>query len=230
MALNKQVININFSQGLDLKTDPWQLSSGRFLILENSVFDKSVRLTKRNGYGALEPLPDKSYTTITSYKGDLIAIGNSLQVYDEKSNIWIDKGYIRTVNFSVKELGRSETGVKTVFSDVSSNLICCSIIKDNDGTLYYQIVDTTSGQILVDLTIIGNPVFGYPIDTAYVYAVGNFFFIPFNYTTGGLYYWYCLTVSAQTLISSQQGNNTGYKLLASNVGSGSYFSGCVANN
>jgi len=230
MALNKQVININFSQGLDLKTDPWQLSSGRFLILENSVFDKSGRLTKRNGYGALEPLPDKSYTTITSYKGDLIAIGNSLQVYDEKSNIWIDKGYIRTVNFSVKELGRSETGVKTVFSDVSSNLICCSIIKDNDGTLYYQIVDTTSGQILVDLTIIGNPVFGYPIDTAYVYAVGNFFFIPFNYTTGGLYYWYCLTVSAQTLISSQQGNNTGYKLLASNVGSGSYFSGCVANN
>lgn len=53
MALQKQNVNINFSMGLDTKTDPWQIDLGKFLELENMVFTTGKQLKKRKGFDAL---------------------------------------------------------------------------------------------------------------------------------------------------------------------------------
>ena len=50
MALTKQPLSINFAAGLDLKTDPFQVSPGKFLGLANSIFTKGGLLQKRNGF------------------------------------------------------------------------------------------------------------------------------------------------------------------------------------
>ena len=57
MAVQKTSIPINFAQGLDLKSDPFQVQPGKMLALKNAVFTKAGRLTKRNGYKPLASLP-----------------------------------------------------------------------------------------------------------------------------------------------------------------------------
>jgi hypothetical protein len=44
MALQKVAIPINFSSGIETKQDPFQLSPGKFLALQNSVFTKGGML------------------------------------------------------------------------------------------------------------------------------------------------------------------------------------------
>ena len=50
MVLAKQEIPIALSDGLDLKTDPKQLSPGKFLTVENGTFLKTGEIRKVNGY------------------------------------------------------------------------------------------------------------------------------------------------------------------------------------
>ena len=67
MALQKQAVNINFMQGLDTKTDPYQVQMGKFLSLTNSVFTTTGRLTKRNGFAQITELPHPLVDNATQY-------------------------------------------------------------------------------------------------------------------------------------------------------------------
>src|ERR1700689_5802757 len=91
MALPKQAVPINFSQGLDQKTDQFQVQPGKFLALSNSVFNKGGMLQKRNGYGLLDPLPQPA-NFLTTFNNNLTAIGTSVQAYNGPSNTWVNKG------------------------------------------------------------------------------------------------------------------------------------------
>jgi hypothetical protein len=53
MALQKAVVSIPVSQGLDTKTDSKQVMSGRALVLENARFQKVGKLSKRFGLVAI---------------------------------------------------------------------------------------------------------------------------------------------------------------------------------
>lgn len=50
MALDKQQLPIAINQGLDTKSDPKQISPGKFLTIENGVFLKNGEIQKCNGY------------------------------------------------------------------------------------------------------------------------------------------------------------------------------------
>src|ERR1700677_3197035 len=97
MALQKTNLSVNFAQGLDTKTDPFQVSPGKFLSLENSIFTKGGQLTKRNGYGALTPLPDTNALYATTFNGNLTAIGKDLQAYSQSTETWVNKGALKPV-------------------------------------------------------------------------------------------------------------------------------------
>src|SRR6266705_1837094 len=101
MPLQKQVAPINFSQGLDTKTDPLQIPIGKFLALENSVFRTGPGLTKRNGFGLLSTLPDTTSTYATTFANNLIAIGTSLRAYSAGSQTWVNRGSIIPCALSV---------------------------------------------------------------------------------------------------------------------------------
>src|ERR1700677_2354314 len=103
----KQPININFAQGLNLKADPYQVPVGNFLSLVNTVFDKVGRITKRNGFPSLPPLPNTTTSYLTTFSGDLQGIGNELLSYSPGQMAWLDKGSTHPLRMSTTPLIRN---------------------------------------------------------------------------------------------------------------------------
>lgn len=193
MAIQDQPININFAQGLDSKSDPFQLQLGKFQSLENSVFNKGGLLQKRNGFGPLTELPDLTSSYLTTFNGDLTAIGNRFQAYISGSDIWVDKGLIQPVDLSVLTLIRTNTNQSQVDTAISPNGLVCTVYTDNipsGGTTTpsykYAIADSITGQNVVPPTVIpdgGGVVTGGPR----VWVLGNYFIIVFGNNFSGTY-------------------------------------------
>lgn len=182
MALQKQNININFAQGLDTKTDPFQVQPGKFLSLVNSIFTKGGLLQKRNGFGNLTSLPDTSYSTINTFNGNLTALGSNLAAYSQGSDTWITKGTIRSLDLSVLPLVRSAINQTQCDSVVSDNGLSCTVYTDNNnGTVSYKyvIADATTGQNIVSPTLIP-PSAGTVTGSPRVFLLGSHFVITFN--------------------------------------------------
>lgn len=177
MALQKQSVVINFSQGLDLKSDPFQVPIGNFLSLENTIFSKAGALVKRNGFDRLPSLPDTSYSYLTTYNGNLTAIGTSLSALSAGSGSWINKGAVQPVKLDTLTAVRSNTNQSTCDAAVSPNGLACIVYTDQDPSnlanpIYrYVVIDSTTGQNVkapTTLTATGTP---------RVFLLGNNFII-----------------------------------------------------
>lgn len=186
MALNKSAIPINFSQGLDLKSDPKQVSLGRFLALENSIFTKAGLLQKRNGNAQLPNLPDTSSTLLTTFNGNLTAVGSSLAAFSKGSSAWVNKGSIQPVELEVSPIIRSNTNQSQADSAIAANGLICTVYTDNipvSGTVTpfykYVITDQVTGQNIVPPTVITTP--GGIVQFApKVFLLGRYFIILFD--------------------------------------------------
>lgn len=187
MALNKTSLNINFSQGLDTKSDPFQVGPGKFLALQNTVFDKGGQLKKRNGYGMLTALPDATSTYVTTFNGNLTAIGKSIRAYSTGASQWVDKGQLQPASLDTLPLIRNATNQSQCDAATHTNGLTCVVYTDNitsgAGTTApsykYAVVDSTTGQNVVAPTAI-------PVTTGAVnqppkvFVLGNYFVIVFT--------------------------------------------------
>lgn len=174
MALQKQPVQMNFGGGLDTKTDPAQVQLGKFLSLENVVFNQG-RLQKRNGFARLTALPDTNSTTLTTLNGNLLATGTQLRAYSEDSQEWLAQGLVQPVDLSVKALVR--TAVSQSQADcASANGLTCTAYTES-STLYYQITDTSTGQIILDRLAVGSTAVN-----GRVFALSQYFIITFMQT------------------------------------------------
>ncbi len=175
MALQKTPVNISFGQGLDLKTDPYQLNISNFLALQNSVFTTTNRLTKRNGFKNITSLPDASENTLTTLNDNLIATGsNHLYAFSKDTNQWISQGLIQPIGLNTIPLVRSSTSQSGADSATTPAGLICLTYADSDGNSYYQISDSSTGQQIVHRTLLPNSV-----GNARVYILGSFFVIVF---------------------------------------------------
>jgi hypothetical protein len=148
MALQKQPVEINFKNGVDTKTDPYQVPIGKFISLENSVFDKYARLTKRNGFGEITTITTPA-TYLTTFEGNLTGIGSTLQAYAEGSNSWVTKGNLQPLSLSVLSLIRANTEQTQADVAVSYNNFVCTVYTDtgSGSTIYkYVLADSVTGQ------------------------------------------------------------------------------------
>lgn len=151
MALQKQPVAVNFSQGLDLKTDPYQVPVGKFLTLVNSIFTVAGRLTKRLGFSNITSLPDDLETTLTTFNGNLIATGSNLFAFSADTNMWLNKGTIQPVQLNTLPLLRSSTSQTAPDMAVTSLGLTCLAYVDS-GLAYYQVSDSNTGQQIVSRT------------------------------------------------------------------------------
>jgi hypothetical protein len=180
--LQKQSVPINFSQGLDLKTDPKQVSVGKFLSLQNSIFDKGGLLQKRNGFGQLETLPDNTYAYVTTLNDNLTAIGPTIAALSIGSETWIPKGSIYPMQVSVLPLIRNNANQTQCDAAVSPNGFVCTVYSETvDGTTFthkYAVADSTTGQNIVEPTLLpgSDPTYGTPR----VFLFYNYFVIIFT--------------------------------------------------
>lgn len=187
MALIKQPVEINFSKGLDTKTDPYQISIGNFLRLQNSVFDKYGRLTKRNGFGQLTNLIN-SANYLTTFDGNLTAIGNTLQAFAAGANIWTSKGNIQPISLTTLSLIRSNANQTQLDVSVSSNNFTCTVYTNVSGgttTYKYALADSITGQNILPPAVI--PSSGSITTAPRVFNLGVYFIIVFT-TSNALQY------------------------------------------
>lgn len=211
MALQKQSVNINFQLGLDTKTDVNQLQIGKFDVLQNSVFDKLGRLTKRNGFGFLTSLPDNSYSFLTTFNGNLTAIGNKLQAYASGPGVWVNRGIIQPLQLEALPLIRNNTNQSYVDTAISQNGLICTVYTDNVTTVgsttlaiqKYAVADPMTGQNVIAPTAIVSTT-GTVTFSAKVFTLGyNFIvvFTPFDGTNYKLQY-FSISSSVPSSISS----------------------------
>lgn len=176
MALQKQPISINFSKGLDTKTDPYQVLIGNFLFLQNSVFTTSGRLTKRNGFQNITQLPNTQQTTLTTLNDNLIATGVDLYAFSEETNQWLNQGNIQPIQLSVSPLVRVSTSQESPDIAITPTGLCCLTYMDSSAS-YYQVSDSKTGQQIVKRTTLPstsvNP---------RAFLLGSYFIVTFEVT------------------------------------------------
>lgn len=172
MALQKQTAKISFAQGLDTKTDPWQVLADKFLALSNLIF-KGGLLAKRNGFAEL-PSVLNSPSALTTYAGNLAAIGTSLQIFSDDTETWLNRGTIQPASLSVVPAVRTSISKSSCDSAVAPNGLACVAFTDATNVSYYQIIDSITGQIIVSQTAI-------PSGGLYarVFVLGQYFIITF---------------------------------------------------
>lgn len=182
--LVKQPVDISFGKGLDTKTDPWRVPVGNFLALNNMVFTVGDRLTKRNGYPKLTALSEDA-TFLTTFNGNLTAIGSNLQAYSAGTMKWLDKGTLQPVSLDVLPLIRSNTNQSQLDTAISSNGLVCTVYTDQVPTslatkrYMYAVADATTGQNIVAPTAI--PVTtGTVTGSPRVFFLGSYFIIVFT--------------------------------------------------
>lgn len=146
-SLIPQPVTINFSQGLNLKSDPWQVPVGQFLDLRNSVFTTQGQLRKRNGYKLITTIPGAA--TITTYIGNLVSLSSVLNVYSQDTNTVIPAGSMQPMGLSVLAIVRSATSQTTVDVAIAPNGLACEVWLDSNGDSYYQISDSSTGGTIV---------------------------------------------------------------------------------
>lgn len=174
MALQKTSQKFNFSQGLDLKTDPLQVPLGRFLSLVNGIFTKGGLLQKRNGFQRLPSLSNNP-SFLTSFGGALAAVGTSLMILSADTGQWLNRGSIQPVKLSVVPAVRTTTAQTQVDVAVAPNgLACATYIA---STPSYQIVDSSNGQIIVSQTALPSTA-----TNPRVFVLGNYFVLTFTAT------------------------------------------------
>lgn len=201
MALQKQSLPINFAGGLDLKTDPFQVQPGKFLSLENSVFSKGGLLQKRNGNAALASLPDATSTYTTTYGGNLLALGDTIQAYDASNNVWIDKGIIQNVDVNITPIVRSATNQIQADSAIAANGLVCTVFTDSvpvSGSLVsqykYTVTNQTTGLVVISPTLIpagSGTITGAPR----VFLLKNYFIVVFTNDISGTYHLQYIAIS-----------------------------------
>lgn len=207
MAQTQSVL-INFSKGLDTKTDPWQVSIGNFLALQNSVFTKAGLLQKRNGYGQLTSLPDSQSTHMTTLNGNLTSIGNKINAYNFGSESWVSKGTIQPAELSTLSLIRNNLNQTQSDSAIAPNGLICSVYTEvNAGISAYKyaVADAITGQNIISPTAI--PVAsGTVTGSPRVFLLGKNFVVVFTNVISGTSHLQYLTVNS--IVPTIVGTNT----------------------
>lgn len=170
-------IDISFAEGLDTKTDPKRVQIGKFLELENTVFTKNGLLQKRYGNAALPTLPDTSSTYLTTFNGNLTAIGTSISALNAGSAAWVSKGSIQPLSLDTLPLVRNNFNQQSSDTAISTNGLICVAYEESDGygvTNKYAIYDATTSQNIVAPTVI-------PVSSGTVSGGMRVFFLGTNF-------------------------------------------------
>lgn len=198
--LVKQGLDVSFAQGLDTKTDPKRVQAGKFLQLQNMIFQKGGLLQKRNGYGALTSLPNTSYSYLTTFNGDLTAIGSNIAAYNTANAAWVPKGTIEPLSLSTLPILRNNFEQTLGDSVVAPNGLICTVYLETNGgpaVAKYVIADSVTGQNIVAPALI--PVSSGAVTGGLrVFFLGNNFVIVFTNVIAGSSHLQYITVNAST--------------------------------
>lgn len=229
MALPKQNLPISFSQGLDTKTDPFQIPFGKFLSLKNSIFQKGGLLQKRNGFPALTALPDLGASFITTFNNDLTSLGDEINAFSSSTNSWFNKGFYQPIDLSVMSLVSTNTTQVQGDTVIAPNGLMCTVYTDaqSSSVVHYKyvIADSSTGQNINPPVILSGGT-GSPR----VFILGVYFIVVYAVSTDLKYI--AIPITAPSNAFAAVNISTTYVASAGSSwnSGGINFDGVVANN
>lgn len=174
----KTTIPINFSKGIDTKTDPWQVQIGQFERMRNSIFQKGGLFQKRNGYGQLTTQsPASSY--LTTLNDNLVSIGTTVNAYSASLASWVSKGTLEPCSLNVLPLIRNNLNQTQCDSVIANGMVLTAYSQLNASTTTYAyaIADAVTGQNIVEPSALPVLSGGAISGSSRVFVIGNFFVI-----------------------------------------------------
>lgn len=185
-GLQKQIVPISFSQGIDTKTDEKQVVPGKFLVLENGVFRTAKETRKRYGFDKITSDVNNDGTlsegsTISSYKDELVVLdGEKLFSYSVADDILYYKGMLVATEADVSQIVKNTYSQSDPFISINGNYACYVYNTNNSSEpCKYTIIDQITG-----LEIIGDVSLGSSITNVKVESLGSYFVIIYQDNTG----------------------------------------------
>lgn len=157
----KNVIPINFGQGIDNKTDDKLDIPGKLTVLQNGVFLKNGKINKRNGLLSLSNLDDNllpisSGTGLATLNKQLISWSNdSVYSYDSTHNARIQKGKNKVISSSLTQVSNSNVKNQTMAIIQGTEVYAyVKIIPGAPSALFFLVKDSATGNIIKPETLI----------------------------------------------------------------------------
>lgn len=166
--INEQTIPIAFGQGLDTKTDPKAVQAGKFLQLQNAVFTNPKRISKRNGYSALQNVVANvgvlnEPQMVHNYNEELLSADlGSLLSYSPTAGAWIDRGGYISTALTRNSVDQAHPASGFIDSAVLGNYILYGYsTASNFGAesptinpnVYASVVDQSTGSVIYGPTL-----------------------------------------------------------------------------
>lgn len=159
MALQKQLIPLNFAVGMDTKPDVKQLGTDNLYNIENAVFTTMNSFQKRNGYTSLtnELLDGTRYTNPKSasfYNSEIqLFTDRLLHTYSSTAQKWTTKGNVSNTKVSSYPILRNNYAQTEIQCAIVEN-IACYYWKDSKGGTRCSVIDReTNTSFLYDVEI-----------------------------------------------------------------------------
>lgn len=185
MALEKQVVSLSLTKGLDTKSDSKQQIPGSLVLLENGRFTEPGKIKKRFGTTDLSQNIIGSDSQITSGSGltsfgeELLSSnGTELFSYSEGNNAWSDKGNLYNLSLEATNVIRNNYQQTDQDSCYHSVGVQCFVWEDSSGGARYSIIDYETKLQLVTNRIITSDAI-----KPKCYALGNYIVILYHDTS-----------------------------------------------
>jgi len=127
MSVNKELINVTFTKGINQKLDDKVTLSADLLKCENRIFTKQGSLEKRNGYTTITN-KDCDGNTLTDLKSiskfretQLVMVAdNKLYSYSDSNDIWVNKDNFISVSAGLDTVVRNSAEQSNMDSAIAN--------------------------------------------------------------------------------------------------------------
>lgn len=210
MALESQVIPVSFVGGVDTKADSKQVLPGKLTTLENGVFTKGARISKRNGYDAQgntivgggsisNPQALTEFTPSPGIEEEILIADNKLYTYVDDLNQLVQKDDCYSVGLTYNGVYSTLYDSLNADSATNSGITVYAWATNVSGTVRAgcSVVDEATGaQIVLNenlSTILGRP---------RVCAIGDYIYVFYNNASNDIA-WRRVDVTTPGTISSE---------------------------
>jgi hypothetical protein len=184
-GLQKQLMALDFGQGVDTKTDPKLVQPGKLTELKNGVFKRGKSISKRFGYDVLSSTKvDGSAITSgdsgATFNNELLLFSaQKVFSYSEATAKWIDKGSCVSLILNTKQIAKN-TAAQSQPDSAIINGVSLYAWEDSRGGVRASVFDETTGTPLVaDTSVDGSA------SRPRCLAFGGYLFV-FYYRAGSL--------------------------------------------
>lgn len=186
--MQTNTFSLQFFKGLDTKTDKSVQLDGSLSQLENAVFDKFGKLSKRCGFLPLTGRTNggsiSQGVALATYNQEVILFdGNNAYGYSPATETYINRGTPKSIEIAVKPIVRNNDQQTSPASAVAMG-VGIHVREDSRGGVWYSISDlTTGGQIVGDTQLNASGV------EPRAFALGNDFYVFVSNSSGEIKYY-----------------------------------------